>query len=103
WARSSSATSRARNSGSSTSYANLRRKVKSISVRHGRASNMKPFDPLHFTKALRDIRLSRAGIWPGDWEEQIRAAERAGHERGVVDGEKALSEQLLQQRNELLQ
>jgi flagellar assembly protein FliH len=64
---------------------------------------MKPLEPIHFTRPLRDVTLARAGTLPRDWEEQLASAERAGYERGLVDGEKALSEQLLRQRNELIE
>ena len=39
---------------------------------------------------------------PDDWREQVRAAEQAAYQNGLVDGEKALSEQLMRQRAELM-
>lgn len=49
---------------------------------------------------LRDARLlSKAPAQ--DWQEHVREREEAAYERGKRDGERALSEQLLQQRNEM--
>ncbi len=64
---------------------------------------MKPLEPIRFTQPLREVHLTRAGTLPRDWEEQLCAADLNGYERGVIDGEKALSEQLLRQRNELIE
>jgi len=59
---------------------------------------------IRFTAAPRDIRLrAGGGVLPEDWREQLRAAEAAGYQRGLVDGETKLSEQLLQQRAELME
>jgi flagellar assembly protein FliH len=64
---------------------------------------MKSLEPIRFAHPLREVTLARAGALPIDWENQLESAERAGYERGLIDGEKALSEQLLRQRNELLE
>ena len=64
---------------------------------------MKPLESIRFHQPPRDIQLARTGVLPADWDEQLRQAHTAGYERGVIDGEKALSEQLLRQRNELMQ
>ena len=60
---------------------------------------MKSPEPIRFHAPLRDVRPvpGRRGE-PGDDE-----AERAAYERGRRDGERALGEQLLQQRAELLE
>ena len=57
---------------------------------------MSSFETIPFSAPLRDVRLAGAA--------QARLdAERAAYERGQRDTEKALSEQLLQQRRELLE
>ncbi|HMJ91371.1 MAG TPA: FliH/SctL family protein [Candidatus Acidoferrum sp.] len=58
-------------------------------------------ESIRFAVAPRDIRLAAKAV-PSDVAEQLRAADRMGYERGVIDGERALSEQLLRQRTELL-
>lgn len=63
---------------------------------------MRPLEPIRFSRPLREVTLMRAGATPVDWQEQVAAAARSGYERGLIDGEKALSEQLLRQRAELL-
>lgn len=62
---------------------------------------MSPRETIRFTHPPRAILLAMkpAGFDPA---EQLRAASQAGYERGLVDGEHALSEQLLRQRAELL-
>jgi flagellar assembly protein FliH len=56
---------------------------------------------IRFHQPPRDARLSPVTL-PDDWPEQIAAATRSGYERGLVDGERVLGEQLLQQRNEII-
>jgi flagellar assembly protein FliH len=66
---------------------------------------MKWRQTLHFPGPLRDARLARPADARKtvDLEESIRAREQAAFARGVAEGEKRLSEQLLQQRAELLE
>jgi flagellar assembly protein FliH len=59
-------------------------------------------DTIHFSAALRDVRLAAPGRPIPDLprpasEEELRAA----YERGRIEGEKALSEQLVHQRAEM--
>lgn len=62
---------------------------------------MKWPDPIPFTATLKDVRvLAKAPAQ--DWEEHLRGREEAAYERGRRDGEHALTEQLLQQRNEMV-
>jgi flagellar assembly protein FliH len=58
-------------------------------------------EPIQFAVPPRDIRLAVRAL-TGNVPEQLRAAERTGYERGVVEGERALSEQLLRQRAEMV-
>ncbi len=51
---------------------------------------------------LGDVRLLTQAP-AQDWEEHVREREQAAYERGRHDGERALSGQLLQQRNETVQ
>jgi flagellar assembly protein FliH len=60
---------------------------------------MKSYKPITFTAPLRDVRLAAK---PSEAAAR-QDAEQAAYERGRRDAEKALSEQLLQQRNEMLQ
>jgi len=61
---------------------------------------MSPREVLRFPVPPRDIRLTgTAGSPPA--VSQLRDAERAGYERGLIEGERRLSEQLLRQRAEL--
>lgn len=64
---------------------------------------MKPLEPVRFAQPLRDVTLTSLGRLPKDWPDQLASAERNGYDRGVIDGEKALSEQLIHQRNDLLE
>jgi flagellar biosynthesis/type III secretory pathway protein FliH len=49
---------------------------------------------------LLDVRLlTKAPVL--DWQDHLRESERTSYEQGRLDGERALSEQLLQQRNEM--
>ena len=57
-------------------------------------------EAIQFHAPLRDVRLGRA--LPQEFTAHVHAAECAGYQRGVVEGERALSEQLLRQRAELL-
>jgi len=63
---------------------------------------MKSYKAIPFTVPLRDVRLE-AAVSPVDAGRQSREREQAAYERGQRDAEKALSEQILQQRSELLQ
>jgi flagellar assembly protein FliH len=62
---------------------------------------MKSFKSITFNAPLREVRL-RVAPPPLDPEQRQHLAEQAAYERGRRDGEKALSELLLQQRTELL-
>jgi len=64
--------------------------------------NMKWFETIALTESLQDVRLN-AVLSASDVEGRVRAAEQAAYERGRLDGEKRLSEQLVQQRKELLE
>ena len=60
---------------------------------------------LSFNEPLQDVQLVFAGREvdrPDDSQEQ-QQREQAAYDRGLVDGEKRLSEQLLRQRTEILQ
>jgi flagellar assembly protein FliH len=57
-------------------------------------------ETIRFSHALQSVRLVPNGPAP-DPEERVRNAERAAYQRGRRDAEKALGEQLLQQRAEL--
>ena len=60
---------------------------------------MKWSDSILFDRPLQDARLlTQAPVQ--DWQEHLRERERSAYERGHHDGQHALSEQLLQQRNE---
>ncbi len=52
---------------------------------------------------LRDVRLITGAMSEADWVERLQRCEQASYERGRLEGEKALSEQLLRQRGELLE
>lgn len=59
-----------------------------------------PRDILRFTVPPRDVRLvSRRAA---DLDARLREREQAGYERGRREGQQALSEQLLQQRQQLI-
>jgi flagellar assembly protein FliH len=60
---------------------------------------------ISFTQVPRDIRLSWSGreVERPPGEELAQAREQATYERGLADGEKRLSEQLLRQRAEVLE
>lgn len=57
-------------------------------------------DTIPFRRPLRDVRLLTQTP-AQDWREHLQEREQAAYERGQRDGERALSEQLLQQRNEM--
>jgi flagellar assembly protein FliH len=63
---------------------------------------MRLFKTIHLTQPLRDLRLLGAAS-RGETEQRQHQAEQSAYERGRHDGEKALSEQLLHQRTELLE
>jgi flagellar assembly protein FliH len=64
--------------------------------------NMKWSETITLAETLRDVRVS--ALPPeSELERLARAAEQAAYERGRLDGEKNLGEQMLQQRNELLE
>jgi flagellar assembly protein FliH len=64
--------------------------------------NMKWSETITLAEPLRDVRLT---VLPRESEQEsrVRAAEQAAYERGRQDAEKNLGEQLVQQRNELLE
>jgi flagellar assembly protein FliH len=66
------------------------------------ARSMKSYKAITFTVPVRDVCLT-ATVSRFETEQRQREAEQAAYERGRHDGEKALSEQLLQQRSELLE
>ena len=57
-------------------------------------------DTIPFRRPLRDVRLLTQTP-AQDWHEHLREREQTAYERGQRDGERALSEQLLQQRHEM--
>jgi flagellar assembly protein FliH len=63
---------------------------------------MKWSETITLAEPLRDVRLT---VLPRESEQEsrVRAAEQAAYERGRQDAEKNLGEQLVQQRNELLE
>lgn len=63
---------------------------------------MKWSDSILFSRPLRDVRLlTRAPAQ--DWNDFLKEREQAAYERGRKEGEHALSEQLLRQRNETVE
>ena len=64
--------------------------------------NMRWCEVIVFHRPLRGIRV-RAPVTEEDGEKSRREAEHAAYERGRHDGERALSEQLMAQRAELLE
>jgi len=64
--------------------------------------NMKWSETITLAEPLRDVRTTALPA-ESDLERRVRAAEQAAFERGRLDGEKNLGEQMLQQRNELLE
>ena len=63
---------------------------------------MKWSEAITFNEALQDIRLLTKAP-SQDWQEHLREREQAAYEKGHRDGERALGEQLLQQRNEMVE
>lgn len=59
-------------------------------------------DSIPFRATLRDVRLLTQAPQQ-DWREHIAEREQASYERGRRDGERTLSEQLVQQRNDMVQ
>jgi flagellar assembly protein FliH len=66
---------------------------------------MKPWPPeaIRFHQPLLEVRLISAAPGTGEIERRGQEWEQASYERGRLDGEKALSEQLVRQRSELLE
>lgn len=63
---------------------------------------MKWSDSIILDQPLRDVlQLTKAPAQ--DWEAHLREREEAAYQNGRRDGERALSEQLLQQRNEMVE
>ncbi|MEK7674516.1 MAG: FliH/SctL family protein, partial [Verrucomicrobiota bacterium] len=60
-------------------------------------------EPIQFRQPLRDVRLATRSTSEADWAERLQQCEQASYERGRLEGEKALSEQLLRQRGEVLE
>jgi flagellar assembly protein FliH len=63
---------------------------------------MKWSDSIALDQPLRDVRLLTKAP-AQDWEAHLREREEAAYENGRRDGERALSEQLLKQRNETVE
>lgn len=56
-------------------------------------------DPIPFAEALREVQIVKVSLW--ELERQWRQREQDAYARGIADGERALSEQLVRQRAEL--
>jgi flagellar assembly protein FliH len=63
---------------------------------------MKWADTILFDRPLGDVR-QLTGVMALDWQNFLREREAAAYERGRRDGESALNEQLIRQRNEMVQ
>jgi flagellar assembly protein FliH len=61
---------------------------------------MKWFESITFSDPLRDVRLLTQSP-SQDWSEHISEREKAAYEKGRHEGENALREQLISQRNEI--
>jgi flagellar assembly protein FliH len=59
-------------------------------------------ESIPLSRAMRDVRLLTQAP-AQDWQDYLREREQAAYERGRQAGERALSEQLLQQRNETVE
>ncbi|HEX4343117.1 MAG TPA: FliH/SctL family protein [Verrucomicrobiae bacterium] len=59
-------------------------------------------DSIPFTRALSGVRLLTQAPQQ-DWREHVTEREQNAYERGCRDGERKLSEQLLQQRNDMVE
>jgi len=62
--------------------------------------NMKWSETIAFPRPPQDVRLLSPTA-PPDWREQMRQREEAAFQRGRQEGENALRQQLVQQRNEI--
>jgi flagellar assembly protein FliH len=62
-----------------------------------------PLETIHFPHPLRDVRPAVVADAADVDELQVREREQAAYERGRLEGERALSAQLLKQRGELLE
>jgi flagellar assembly protein FliH len=61
---------------------------------------MKWFESIPFNRPLHDVRvLTQSPLQ--DWSEHIAEREKAAYEKGLHEGESALNEQLVRQRNEI--
>jgi flagellar assembly protein FliH len=63
---------------------------------------MKWSETITLSEPLQDVRVSALPA-ESELDRRVRAAESAAYEHGKLDGEKNIGEQLLQQRNELLE
>ena len=64
--------------------------------------NMKWSNSITLQQPIQDVRLlTKAPVL--DWQEHLREREKTAYDQGRQDGERALSEQLLQQRNEMVE
>jgi flagellar biosynthesis/type III secretory pathway protein FliH len=65
---------------------------------------MKPWhENLRFPRPLREVELVWSGPAQEEFERRAQQREQAAFEKGRQEGEKALSEQLLRQRGEVLE
>jgi flagellar assembly protein FliH len=63
---------------------------------------MKWSNTITLQQPFQDVRLlTKAPVL--DWQEHVREREKAAYEQGRLEGERALGEQLLQQRNEIVE
>lgn len=60
-------------------------------------------EKIQLTQPVRDVRLAWHGAADTDFERQLHDREQTAYERGRQDGERALGEQLVRQRSELLE
>lgn len=60
---------------------------------------------INFAQPLRAVRVRPRDPQrsPEEWEKYVQSREQEAYQRGLVEGEQALSQQLLQQRSELLE
>ena len=63
---------------------------------------MKWSDSILFPEAPQNVRLLVQAPMQ-DWQEHLREREQAAYEKGRRDGQRALGEQMLQQRNEMVE
>jgi len=59
-------------------------------------------EQIRFSQPLKDVTLAPLPGSP-EWEQRVLERERAAFERGRIEGERALSQQLVQQRSDLLE